>query len=219
MDFYIVLGLERARRVGDIKRAYRRLARRYHPDINPGDRLAAAQFRQIAEAYETLERSGAPAPLRRDRHRRRRRRSRRRSGSRGSTSPSASAEPRRRPSAICSPTCSTSARRGATKARPSGAPICIRRSRSRFEDAMRGGQHAADRHAPGALPRRAGARAGCRSPRRRCAHCQGAGRRQVGARPHGVLEAVRAVRRHRAAAADALSDVRRGSRSRCGPSR
>ncbi len=54
MDFYLVLGLERAATVGDIKRAYKRLARRYHPDINPGDRLAAAQFRQIADAYETL---------------------------------------------------------------------------------------------------------------------------------------------------------------------
>src|SRR5437667_3246542 len=54
MDFYIVLGLEREATVGDIKRAYKRLARRYHPDINPGDRMAAAQFRAIAEAYETL---------------------------------------------------------------------------------------------------------------------------------------------------------------------
>jgi molecular chaperone DnaJ len=54
MDFYILLGIERAASVGDIKRAYRRLARKFHPDINPGDRLAAAQFRQIAEAYETL---------------------------------------------------------------------------------------------------------------------------------------------------------------------
>src|ERR1041384_4933828 len=54
MDFYIVLGLERGATVGDIKRAYKRLARRFHPDINPGDRLAATQFRQIAEAYETL---------------------------------------------------------------------------------------------------------------------------------------------------------------------
>ena len=54
MDFYIVLGLERAATAGDVKRAYKRLARRYHPDINPGDRMAAAQFRQIAEAYETL---------------------------------------------------------------------------------------------------------------------------------------------------------------------
>src|ERR1700675_3295358 len=54
MDFYVILGLERGATLGDIKRAYRRLARRYHPDINPGDRMAAAQFRQIAEAYETL---------------------------------------------------------------------------------------------------------------------------------------------------------------------
>src|SRR5438132_11638892 len=54
MDFYIVLGLERGATLGDIKRAYKRLARRFHPDINPGDRMAAAQFRQIAEAYETL---------------------------------------------------------------------------------------------------------------------------------------------------------------------
>lgn len=54
MDFYIVLGLERGATVNEIKRAYKRLARRFHPDINPGDRMAAAQFRQIAEAYETL---------------------------------------------------------------------------------------------------------------------------------------------------------------------
>jgi molecular chaperone DnaJ len=54
MDFYIVLGLERGASLNDIKRAYKRLARRFHPDINPGDRMAAAQFRQIAEAYETL---------------------------------------------------------------------------------------------------------------------------------------------------------------------
>ena len=54
MDFYIVLGLERAATLGEIKRAYKRLARRFHPDINPGDRTAAQQFRQIAEAYETL---------------------------------------------------------------------------------------------------------------------------------------------------------------------
>src|SRR5207247_2441909 len=54
MDFYIVLGVERGATLNDIKRAYRRLARKYHPDINPGDRTAANQFRQIAEAYETL---------------------------------------------------------------------------------------------------------------------------------------------------------------------
>lgn len=54
MDFYIVLGLNREATTADIKRAYRRLARRYHPDINPGDREAAARFRQILDAYETL---------------------------------------------------------------------------------------------------------------------------------------------------------------------
>src|SRR5262245_14551926 len=54
MDFYIVLGVERGASLNDIKRAYKRLARKFHPDINPGDRLAATQFRQIAEAYETL---------------------------------------------------------------------------------------------------------------------------------------------------------------------
>ncbi len=54
MDFYIILGIERGATLDDIKRAYKRLARKFHPDINPGDRMAAAQFRQIAEAYETL---------------------------------------------------------------------------------------------------------------------------------------------------------------------
>lgn len=54
MDLYIVLGVSRAATLEDIKRAYKRLARRYHPDINPGDRAAAQQFRQIADAYETL---------------------------------------------------------------------------------------------------------------------------------------------------------------------
>src|SRR5438270_4596294 len=54
MDFYIVLGVERGATLNDIKRAYKRLARKHHPDINPGDRLAAQKFQQIAEAYETL---------------------------------------------------------------------------------------------------------------------------------------------------------------------
>src|SRR6266436_6226169 len=54
MDFYVILGVQRGATVADVKRAYKRLARRCHPDINPGDRRAEAQFRQIAEAYETL---------------------------------------------------------------------------------------------------------------------------------------------------------------------
>jgi molecular chaperone DnaJ len=54
MDFYIVLGVSREATASDIKRAYRRLARRLHPDINPGDRESAVRFRQIVDAYETL---------------------------------------------------------------------------------------------------------------------------------------------------------------------
>ncbi len=54
MDLYIVLGVEREASDAEIKRAYRRLARRFHPDINPGDREAATRFRQILDAYETL---------------------------------------------------------------------------------------------------------------------------------------------------------------------
>ena len=54
MDLYIVLGVQRGASPGEIKRAYRRLARLYHPDINPGDREAVARFRQILDAYETL---------------------------------------------------------------------------------------------------------------------------------------------------------------------
>lgn len=54
MDYYTILGLAPGASVSDIKRAYRRLARRHHPGINPGDRQAEALFQRILEAYETL---------------------------------------------------------------------------------------------------------------------------------------------------------------------
>ncbi len=54
MDFYVVLGVRREATDGDIRRAYKRLARQYHPDLNPGDRDAAARFHDISVAYETL---------------------------------------------------------------------------------------------------------------------------------------------------------------------
>jgi molecular chaperone DnaJ len=54
MDLYVILGLRHGASDAEIKRAYRRLARRHHPDINPGDREAETRFRQILEAYETL---------------------------------------------------------------------------------------------------------------------------------------------------------------------
>ena len=53
-DFYVILGVAQTATTADIKRAYRRLARRYHPGINPGDRSAEAMFARIAEAYRTL---------------------------------------------------------------------------------------------------------------------------------------------------------------------
>ncbi len=54
MDFYVILGVPQAATTADIKRAYRRLARRYHPGVNPGDRGAEEMFERIVEAYETL---------------------------------------------------------------------------------------------------------------------------------------------------------------------
>jgi molecular chaperone DnaJ len=54
MDLYAVLGIERDADLADIRRAYRRLARRCHPGINPGDREARARFDQITAAFETL---------------------------------------------------------------------------------------------------------------------------------------------------------------------
>jgi molecular chaperone DnaJ len=54
MDLYVVLGVRQDASESEIKRAYRRLARRFHPDINPGDRTAAEHFQQVLEAYETL---------------------------------------------------------------------------------------------------------------------------------------------------------------------
>src|SRR5262245_48060593 len=54
MDLYALLGLAPGATSSDIKRAYRRLARRYHPGINPGDHAAESMYKRISEAYETL---------------------------------------------------------------------------------------------------------------------------------------------------------------------
>jgi len=54
VDFYIILGVAQDASTADVKRAYRRLARRYHPGINPGDRTAEEMFQRVSEAYETL---------------------------------------------------------------------------------------------------------------------------------------------------------------------
>ncbi len=53
-DYYNVLGVERNAGEAEIKKAYRKLARQYHPDINPGNATAEAKFKEINEAYEVL---------------------------------------------------------------------------------------------------------------------------------------------------------------------
>jgi curved DNA-binding protein len=53
-DYYGILGLDKNSTADDIKKAYRRLARKYHPDMNPGDKTAEAKFKEVTEAYEVL---------------------------------------------------------------------------------------------------------------------------------------------------------------------
>ena len=53
-DYYEVLGVDRNASTDDIKRAYRRLARQHHPDVNPDDASSEDRFKQVTEAYEVL---------------------------------------------------------------------------------------------------------------------------------------------------------------------
>jgi molecular chaperone DnaJ len=53
-DFYKTLGIDRAASDDDIKKAYRKLARKYHPDLNPGDKSAEDRFKNVQEAYDVL---------------------------------------------------------------------------------------------------------------------------------------------------------------------
>ena len=54
LDYYNVLGLDKSASQDDIKKAYRKLARKFHPDLNPNDKKAEGKFRDINEAYEVL---------------------------------------------------------------------------------------------------------------------------------------------------------------------
>lgn len=53
-DYYEVLGVNKNAPDGEIKKAFRKLAKQYHPDVNPGDKVAEAKFKEINEAYEVL---------------------------------------------------------------------------------------------------------------------------------------------------------------------
>jgi len=53
-DYFKVLGVERGADADTIKKAFRRLARQYHPDVNPGDKNAESRFKEVSEAYEVL---------------------------------------------------------------------------------------------------------------------------------------------------------------------
>ena len=60
-DYYELLGVDRGASADDLKRAYRKLARQYHPDANPDDQEAEAKFKEISEAYAVLSDESARA--------------------------------------------------------------------------------------------------------------------------------------------------------------
>src|ERR1700682_1526747 len=60
-DYYETLGVSKTASDDDIKKAYRGLARKYHPDRNPGDKQAEAHFKEIQDAYDVLSDQGKRA--------------------------------------------------------------------------------------------------------------------------------------------------------------
>ena len=54
MNYYETLGVDKAANQGEIKKAYRKKAKQYHPDKNPGDATAEKKFKELSEAYAVL---------------------------------------------------------------------------------------------------------------------------------------------------------------------
>src|SRR5687768_12653625 len=53
-DYYSILGVSRTAEAEEIQKAYRNLARKYHPDLNPNDKSAKEKFQRVQQAYDTL---------------------------------------------------------------------------------------------------------------------------------------------------------------------
>ncbi len=53
-DYYAILGVSKTADASDIKKSFRKLARKYHPDVNPNNKAAEAKFKEVSEAYEVL---------------------------------------------------------------------------------------------------------------------------------------------------------------------
>src|ERR1700723_1756001 len=53
-DYYGTLGIKKTASADDIRKAFRKLARKYHPDVNPGDKKAEEKFKEISEANDVL---------------------------------------------------------------------------------------------------------------------------------------------------------------------
>src|SRR6202158_525635 len=53
-DYYAILGVKKTATADDVRKAFRKLARKYHPDVNPGDKKAEEKFKELSEANEVL---------------------------------------------------------------------------------------------------------------------------------------------------------------------